>query len=179
MPRRWLPLLLPSSLLLAGCTNLHRFDTSGEAAYCGSLIAAPFITSGLLPEGVTQLDASLELDTSSLDDEPGRLTTKDASSGLCAPQALFVDAPLRTVQEVLHDPLSFVEFGEGRDQNVFAWVDTTCQGTMLAILSLMHDGDVELRLFKPMAAAKGTVPPEQQAGFGVMHFTKRSKGCQP
>ena len=57
----------------------------------------------------------------------------------------FDQAPLQVTQEVFADSLSQLDLGQGRDFNLIAWVDSTCQGSALSIVSLMHSGDVEVR----------------------------------
>lgn len=173
---RCLLLLLPSLLLPLGCRDLDRFDTNGSSAYCGASSGTPF-TEGLTPNGSQRLTMRLKLDTSQLTTYPGAITTGDASDGLCAPAPLFQDAPLRAIPALLHDALSNLEFGTGRDYNFFAWVDSTCQGTQLAVVSLMQNDDVELRLFKPAPGAVNEGGAAVAAGFGVFALDRSSDGC--
>lgn len=131
-----------------------------------------------------QLGLKLELDTSQLarfsDSKaalPGRLTSDDSAAGLCADRALFEDAQLRTIPQVHHDSLSTLSFGEGHDEDFFAWVDSSCQGTMLALVSLLRSGNVEVRLFKPAAFADGDVGPDKSPGYALFSLTRNDKGC--
>jgi hypothetical protein len=111
----------------------------------------------------------LTLDIDALQQAPGTLSTNDREGGPCAPSALFEQAPLQVSQELFSDPLSLLEFGATRDHNFVAWVDSTCQGSALAVVSLMHTGDVEVRLLR----REGT--PEQPApGFGVFQLRRRT-----
>lgn len=169
---------------LVGCNSLDRFDTKGTAAYCGSLVASPTFEEGLLPKGRPRsLQLSLSLDIAALTsrgDEPvnvGVLTSDDQTRGLCAPQALFNEVPLRTMPVVDHDLLSTLEFGSGRDYSFFTWVDSSCQQTMLALVSLMRNEDVEIRLFKPAAMPTPGAGPELQPGFGLFTLQRQEKGC--
>jgi hypothetical protein len=113
------------------------------------------------------------LDTNQLTSVPGFLSSDDAASGLCSAngQALFQDAPLRAIPEVDHDVLSTLSFGEGHEHDFFAWVDSTCQGTMLAVVSLMKNNQVEMRLFKPARLPQTGAPPAETPGFAVFHLT--------
>lgn len=181
------PLALASFALLAGCSSLDRFDTKGsDAAYCGSLVARPPFADGLLPSShPPSLILRMTLDVSALMSrgseaiEVARLSTDDRSSGLCKDggTALFEDAMLRTIPTLDHDPLSALEFATGRDYNFFGWVDSSCQGTMLAVVSLMRNDDVEVRLLKPAAFVQPGAPPENSPGFGMFYLHRDSAGC--
>jgi hypothetical protein len=171
---------------LVGCNSLDRFDTKGKAAYCGSLVASPTFEEGLLPKGRPRsLQLGLSLDIAALTsrgDEPsvvGLLSSDDQTRGLCSAQEqpLFNDAPLRTMPVVDHDLLSTLEFGSGRDYSFFSWVDSSCQQTMLALVSLMRNEDVEIRLFKPAALPAPGAGPELQPGFGLFTLQRQEKGC--
>ena len=163
-----------------GCRDLSRFDTEGEEAYCGSLVSAPVFTEGFVPQGVPpSLNLRLTLDTDALNTLPGTLTTDDADRGLCSDEErpLFDQAPMRAIEEVLHDPLSLLEFGDGREHNFLGWVDSTCQGTMLAVISLMSDGKVEVRLLKPAALPPPDAPPDRKPGFALFTLERDADGC--
>ncbi len=86
-----------------------------------------------------------------------------------APQVLFLNAPLRAIPEVDHDVLSALTFGEGHEHDFFAWVDSSCQGTMLTIVSLITNHYVKLRLFKPAPLPGPAEPSAQRPGFAE-HF---------
>jgi hypothetical protein len=112
----------------------------------------------------------------------GKLSTDDAAAGLCAKAttragALFEDAPLRTIPTLDHDLLSMIEFPTGRDYNFFGWVDSTCQGTMLAVVSLMRNDDVEVRLLKPAPMPVPDAGPEATPGFGMFYLGLDAAGC--
>lgn len=171
---------------LAGCSSLDRFDTKGTAAYCGSLVASPAFEEGLLPKGRPRsLQLGLNLDIGALTsrgDEPvivGQMSSDDRERGLCsaAGQPLFDAAPLRTMPVLDHDLLSTLEFGSGRDYSFFSWVDSSCQNTLLAVVSLMRNEDVEVRVFKPAALPAPGAGPELQPGFGLFTLQRRDAGC--
>jgi hypothetical protein len=174
--------LLALAVLLAavGCRNLDDFSTKPGDAYCGQLLSQPEFQDGFLPLGSRpNLELELKLDTSKLTSEPGILSSNDRATGLCANTtgALFQDAPLRAIPAVDHDVLSTLTFGEGHEHDFFAWVDSSCQGTMLAVVSLLKNQQVEIRLFKPARLPPSNAPPDQQPGFAMFHFYVQKGGC--
>jgi len=157
-----------AGLALGSCHKLDGFDTRPGEAYCGAIVGKPF-QAGFLPENQPpELAVALTLDTSKLTSEPGILSSNTA--GLCGDQPLFQDAPLRAIPEVDRDAISTLSFGDGHEHDFFAWVDSTCQGTMLAVVSLMKNNQVELRLFKPARLPPSGAPPAEQPGFAVFHL---------
>jgi hypothetical protein len=178
--------LAANACLALGCTSLDRFDTKGTAAYCGALVGTPPFAEGLLPSAhPPSLNLALTLDATALTSRGsesivvGELRTDDADDGLCASQgqAFFERAPLRTIPTLDHDALSLLEFGSGRDYNFFGWVDSSCQGTTLAVVSLMRNDDVEVRVLKPAALPPPGAGPELQPGFGQFALHRQSTGC--
>lgn len=179
-----LVLLLAAS---SSCRNLDRFDTEGKGAYCGDLVSGPSFHDGFVPdEAPALLRLGMTLDTSQLSTysdnkatRPGFLTSNDRATGLCSEQgqALFENAPLRSIPQADHDAISSMSFGEGHDMDFFAWVDSTCQGTMLAVVSLLRKGDVELRLFKPAPIPSADADAAQRPGFALFYLHKNEEGC--
>jgi hypothetical protein len=178
------------SLLLTtlSCRSLERFDTKGNEAFCGQLVSAPDFHDGFVPDGHPEvlLTMKLTLDTSQLSsfsaDKPtqvGALTSNDVDAGLCSPsgQALFESSPVRGIPQLDHDTLSTLTFGEGHDEDFFAWTDSTCQGTMLALVSLLRKGDVELRLFKPAPLPQPDAGPDKRPGFALFYLKRDHEGC--
>jgi hypothetical protein len=167
-----------SLLVLSGCRNLERFDTKSGVAYCGSMVSAGFVRGGLLPKNVRpSLNMRLTLDTSQLAALPGRVSTDDTVRGLCAPAPLFQDAPLRSIEQVANDDLSLLEFGSGRELNFLAWVDSSCTQTMLAVVSLMRDDSVELRLLKPAPESGSPELAHAEPGFGIFRLHQQQGDC--
>jgi hypothetical protein len=144
-----------------GCRDLERFDTGETGAYCGTIIDSDFTRAGFAPG----LGLRLTLDIDALDVAPGTLSTND-TGGPCNPAPEFSAAPLRVTPEMFADPLSLLEFGATREHNFMAWVDSTCQPSALAVVSLMHTGQVEVRLLRRGAA--GT--PDE---FGVFQLERK------
>ena len=176
-------------LMTVSCRNLDRFDTQGKAAYCGQLVSAPAFHDGFVPDGEPNellLRMKLTLNTSQLStfsaDKPtqiGALTSNDADNGLCSPDAqpLFKSSPVRGIPQIDHDTLSTLSFGEGHDEDFFAWTDSTCQGTMLALVSLLRKGDVELRLFKPAALPPAGAGADKRPGYALFYLKRDENGC--
>jgi hypothetical protein len=170
-------------VLVLGCRSLDRFDTQGNAAFCGNLVAGPTFFDGFVPEGQpgALLRMKLKLDTSQLSaysgnemTRPGFLSSNDVHDGLCSShrEPLFKSSPLRSIPQIDHDSLSALSFGEGHDADFFAWTDSTCQGTMLALVSLLRKGDVELRLFKPAALPPPDAGPDQRPGYALFYLQR-------
>lgn len=162
------------------CRSLDRFSAEKPAAYCGSVVGATTFQTGFIPSGQPPtLELRLQLDTSSLNDRPGTLTSNDAGHGLCKDLPLFDEAPLRAIPELFHDSLSQLEFGQGHEHDFFAWVDSTCKGTMIAVVSLLSNGAVEVRLLKP---APDLPPPPMTdqgdlSGFALFYTQRNQNGC--
>lgn len=156
------------SLTLFGCQDIDRFDTDDSSAYCGSIVDASFVRQGFAQR--TRLE--LKLDTASFGTLPGQVTTDDERDGPCAPRATFENAELRTPAKLQADPLSFLSFGESREANLLAWVDSTCDGTYLAVVSLMKNDEVEVRLLQGQRDSDGT----EVGPFGVFHLERFERG---
>ncbi|HEY3237211.1 MAG TPA: hypothetical protein VGJ84_21000 [Polyangiaceae bacterium] len=165
-------------LFASGCSTAERYRLKQGEAYCGSLVGSPLFQEGLLPRDIPpNLRMRLELDVDHLTSSPGLITTDDSDRGLCRATAspLFSGAPLRAIDELMHDSLSTLEFGDGREQNLITWVDSTCQGTMLAVVSLMKDDSVEVRLLKPAPQPPPDAGPELTPGFGLFSLKRRQR----
>ncbi len=162
MNRSTIALSLASAALVLGCRDLERFDTGDTGAYCGTIIDSDFTRSGF----AAGLGLRLTLDIDAIDTAPGTITTSDAAPpGPCSPLPEFDHAPLLVTPELLADPLSQLEFGATRDYNFMTWVDSTCQGSALAVVSLMHTGQVEVRLLRRGTGVMGDTSPDQLGVF--------------
>lgn len=169
-----LPLIFCASSAVS-CGDLQSFTSKPGQAYCGT-IGLPLFQEGFVEEGSpSMLELALTLDVDKLSSEPGILNSKDPE-GICgtpdAPQVLFQNARLRAIPELQHDVLSALTFGEGHEHDFFAWVDSTCQGTMVAVVSLMKNNYVELRLFKPAPAGPHATAAERP-GFALFHLNPK------
>ena len=154
--------LAGAALVLVGCKDVESYSTAADESYCGSVIQGPFVRAGLSPS----VQMRLTFDANALDSSPGRVSTSDG---------LLKDAPLQVVPQLFHDPLSTLEFGEGRRRNlIYAATPARAGSAVVVILSLMESGDAEVRLLRA-AAAQG----EQGEGaiFGVFPLKKRKGTC--
>ncbi len=165
--RRSIALGLALATAQLSCADTSRFSTAPDESYCGTITGASFVRSGIR-DGTRM---RLELRADELQSAPGRLWTDrfpDRDEKLEA-------AELRVIPELLHDPLSQFTFGEGRVKNGIYVVDLG-ETQLLAVLSLLESGEVEVRLIRgasPGSAAKPNAGPPQL--FGVFRL-KREKG---
>jgi hypothetical protein len=141
---RTLSSALAALVATSACRDLDRFDTSVDGAYCGGIVQSAFTRKGF--DSLPTL--RLTLDVNQLTVAPGSLSSNDVN-GLCSPLPQFDEAPLQVTQELYADPLSLLEFGAAREYNFLTWVDSTCLGRTLAVVSLMSDDNVEVRLLRP------------------------------
>ena len=162
--------------LVFGCRNLDRFETEEGMAYCGPMVN---LAQNGFDSRQPDLKMQLELDMNSLTVQPGLLTTtRDGDGGVCFPFPPFEKASLRAIPEIMHDQLALLEFGDGREYNFFAWVDSTCFGTVVAVVSLMKNDDVEVRLLKPKPEPAPGAPEADQPGFILFHLVRQKKPCK-
>jgi hypothetical protein len=164
-----------------GCQSLDRFDTTKGGAYCGHIESSQFIWTPPAPAPAPpdeggfdrRLRLKLELDTAHLNTVPGFLTTDDGDLGPCTPNKTFDRSSLRVTSEVVHDSLSLMTFEDGQVHNIISWVDSTCRGKMLAVVSLYSPDRVEVRLLKP-APSNATSPGD---AFALFPLTRADNGC--
>ncbi|WP_441288180.1 hypothetical protein ACSRUE_40270 [Sorangium sp. KYC3313] len=164
----------------AGCDDLSRFSTADGEAYCGAITLGGAFRAGLSP----RVQMRLTLDADALDgaEPPGALWTYEAPDGATAERRLLDGAPLRPIGALAHDPLSRLEFGEGRERNAIYAVDASEPGAepLLAVLSLRTDASVEVRLLRPGRAplASGeTAAAGQRQVFGNFRLTRQTGTC--
>jgi hypothetical protein len=155
-------------LFSAACSDVSRFDTGKDDAYCGTVVNATFVR-----EGFTRLiQAELQIDTAAINTQPGKLTSHRDDTP-CDGKPLFDAAPLRPPIKLESDALSQLQFGDDREMNWMSWVQSSCEETYLAVVSLMHDNSVELRLLR-----SPTVPTDPETGvLGVFILDRNERGC--
>jgi hypothetical protein len=179
-----------AALASLSCRSLDRFDTKEGQAFCGSLVAAPSFHDGFVVDGQPAAELKMKItnvDTTQINGSSDNrmavvayLSSNDGKYGLCAPsgQALFEHSPIRTIPPLDHDALSTLTFGEGHDEDFFAYTDSTCQGTMVAVVSLLRKGDIELRLFKPAPPPDAAAPADKRPGFALFYLSRNTEtGC--
>ncbi|WP_437534186.1 hypothetical protein WME79_08810 [Sorangium sp. So ce726] len=164
----------------AGCDDLSRFSTADGEAYCGAITLGGAFRTGLSP----RVQMRLTLDADALDgpEPPGALWTYEAPDGATSERRLLDGAPLRPLGALAHDPLSRLEFGEGRERNAIYAVDASEAEaeSMLAVLSLRTDESVEVRLLRPGRAPLASGEAEaagQRQVFGNFRLTRRTGTC--
>lgn len=139
------PLLAALALAAAtcvSCKDISRFSTKPGESYCGSIVPAGFVRQTFLP-GVRM---RLTLDTDHLNDAPGMIVTDDG---------WFNFANLRPIPQLSHDTLSTISFGEGRERNLLFGVTASEGPQALAIISLLENGDVEVRILRGSSLVPG------------------------
>jgi hypothetical protein len=165
--------------VVLGCQTIDRFGTEGAAAYCGGIVESKFVWTPPSQGGFDrELRLALTLDTSALTTVPGRITTDDAERAPCGVNRpgvpTFSGAKLMVTPEVANDPLSALTFEDGQVHNIMAWVDSSCQGRMLAVVSLYKSNHVELRLMKPGTSATDS---STRDAFALFPLERRDDGC--
>jgi hypothetical protein len=155
-----------------GCRDLSSFTTGGDR-YEGAVVQGDFVRAGVGP--LTSL--CLTLDTDHLQDAPGAISTSDGR---------FHAAPLRSIPQIWHDPLSTLSFGDGRLKNlVYATAASAPFGDGLGedvftVVSLMQSGDVEVRFIRgaPGIAPAGDAAPGSGGNvFAVFDLTRQQGPC--
>lgn len=162
-----------------GCTNLDRFTTGANEAWCGAVtVGAPF-RAGLSP----RVQMRLTLDASALDGptSAGTLSTYEAADVGQPEERLFDEAPLRVMPALAHDGLSRVEFGDGRERNAMFAVSPKDEAaeSMIAVVSLKSDDTVEVRLVRaglPPSTTSPT-PAGRRQVFGLFSLTRQPNRC--
>jgi hypothetical protein len=136
--------ILSTGALLSACRDVSRFTTAGDH-YEGPVVAADFVRVGV----DSNVNACLTIDANRLQDSGGSFSTSDGR---------FHVVPLRPIPAIWHDPLSTLSFGDGRLENLIyaARVNTQFDAgpsdDVLAVVSLMQAGDVEIRVIHPGGA---------------------------
>jgi hypothetical protein len=159
-----------------GCDRINDFDTGPGEAYCGQITLAGGYRAGFTP----RVQMRLTFDSSKVDagESPGAITTFDA--GLETEPQLLTDAPLRPIPAMSHDPLSQLEFGDGREVNLIyaASPSSPDAESVLAVLSLRTDDAVEVRLIRPgIETGEDDVPSGRKPLFGLFVLRRRDGDC--
>jgi hypothetical protein len=157
---------VPFFALALGCSDVTRFSNNGDH-YQGNVVAGDFVRAGF--DSFASL--CVVIDASHLQDSsPGTITSSDGR---------FQDTPLRSIPQIWHDPLSTLAFGEGRVQNLVyiatPVVDADALGDIVAVVSLLQTGGIEVRLFR--GAPGVDAGPGGTNLFGVFSLTRQPGQC--
>jgi hypothetical protein len=169
---RWL-FFAPLLVGFIGCTDNARWSSEPGESWCGTVTSATFVRAGM-PENTA---LRLELDAESLQSAPGRLWTTPFLSG-----EKLTAAELRVIPQMLHDPLSTLNFGEGRVKNAMTLADLPSvdparpSTQLLVVLSLLQTGEVEVRLIRGASPGTATGPEPSQL-FGVFKLQRQKGDC--
>jgi hypothetical protein len=131
---------------VSGCRDMSRFSTGPGEAYCGPIVQGEFVRQGFSQS--VRLRMTYSADLVGQYDLPGQITTDDG---------LLDGVWMRPIPQLAHDPLSTLNFGEARENNLILAVDPSdpSQGpTILAVLSLLRNGDAEVRLLRGAPALR-------------------------
>jgi hypothetical protein len=156
------------------CDRVSDFDLAPGESYCGNITLAAAYRAGLSVS--TQM--RMTFDSSKLDagEPPGTLTTFDAGDE--SKNQLLADAPLRAIPALEHDPLSQLEFGDGREKNFMFAVSPVAPDAeaIIAVVSLRTDETVEVRLIR---AGVATDPPPagREPLFGLFTLERQQSSC--
>ena len=163
--------LLFAPLALTGCRDLSGFSTHGDS------FAGGVTNTGVDLAGVdSSTTLCLTLDTDHLQDAPGSIWTSDDR---------FHAVPMRPIPQIWSDPLSTLQFGEGRVKNLVYVARASTpfpdgQGDdVFIVLSLMQGGDIEARMLRgaPVVAPDGGADSSQVTVFAVFDTTRQSGPC--
>jgi len=166
-----------AAVFCVACTDTSRWNSEPGESFCGDVTAAPFVRAGL-PEGMRM---RLELDAEHLQSTPGRIWTTALSSG-----EKLTGAEMRVIPQILHDPVSTLNFGEGRVRNAMAVADLPSTdparppSQLMVIISLLQSGDVEVRLVRggPASASTDAGPADPSGNlFGVFRLRREKGDC--
>lgn len=159
---------------LSACRDVAQFSSHGDR-FQGKVVNGRFLRTGVAENTA----ACLTLDTDRLQDTPGTLTTSDGR---------FNATPLRPIPQIWHDPLSTLDFGDGRVQNLL-YAATPLAGDagpeeaqdVFVVVSLMQqDHHVEVRILRgaPPADAGAAPAGVASAVFAVFHLEREKGPCE-
>jgi len=137
-----------AAMSAAACRDVQRFSTAGDH-FEGSVVRGDFVRAGV--GGDVRL--CLTLDTDHLQDAAGTITSSDGR---------FAKTPLRPIPQIWHDPLSTLDFGQGRIKNMMymaAPVEDGGAADVTVVVSLMQAGGVEVRMLRGAPGAPDAATP--------------------
>jgi hypothetical protein len=153
------------------CRDIDGFSTASGGHYEGTIVGASFVRTGL----DSSVSLCLLLDTEHLENTPGSISTDDG---------LFQSTSLRPIPQLWQDPLSTLNFGEGRIKNLLyvargSASDAGPAGDVVVVISLMVAGDIEVRLLRgaPASSEEGGAEDGPTNVFGVFALSRFPGGC--
>jgi len=146
--------------LLIACRDNSRFSSRGDR-FQGTIVQGSFVRAGLDPN----VEMCLTLDTDHLQDNPGAITTSDGR---------FKSAAMRPIPQIWHDPLSTLNFGDGRVQNLVYAASPADTTDAMIVVSLMQSDDIEVRIMRGAPLQDGGT---NAALFAVFHLERRDGPC--
>jgi hypothetical protein len=158
-------------LACTACQDLSGFTTGGDS-YEGPVVQAAFVRSGIAETS----RACVTLDADHFQDAPGVLSTSDG---------VFHAVAMRPIPQIWHDALSTFTFGEGRLKNLL-YVATSStpfadgkSDDVFVVVSLMHSGDVEVRLLRgaPSAATDASATAAASNVFAIFSLSRQKGPC--
>lgn len=151
----------------AACSDVTKFSTGPDERYCGNIVPGPFVRQGFRP-GVRM---RMSFDADRLSEQPGVISTDDGT---------LVEAALRPIPQLANDPLSNLQFGDGRTRNLLTVVGVSDGQSAFAVVSLMENGDTEVRILRGAPLPPGVTAKPAQEGvelFGVFPLVRQKGTC--
>lgn len=144
------------------CDSMSDYSTKDDTCYAGSIIDADFVRLGAFNAGV-KMKMSLDVNALAKGNRTGAIISTD--------DGLFSGSPVKQMLELTRDSLSLLHFPGGRNRNYLAYAPDKDGNVANVIISLMENGDVEVRIFRP------TID-QADALFGVFRLVHKEK-CTP
>lgn len=154
--------------------NITRFSTKNDH-YIGEIVKGSFVRNGMADN--TRI--CMTFDGDHVQDGPGAITTSDGR---------FKNTPIRPIPQIWHDPLSTLDFGSGRVQNLVyvatpnAAPDAGAEERqdVFVFVSLMDNGQVEIRLVRGAPQGDSGTPAPKAAAplFAVFALDRREGNCE-
>ena len=145
--RRIVPILLVlTGVVLCACDDLSGFSTSENEIYSGEVLDADIVRRGFEPG--TMMEMTFDVALVHGDEEhvgPGTITTIPPGGA----EPMFEEVELLPITSIVHDQLSGLDFPTGRLKNYLFYAAPSGAYTghlALVVVSLLSDGDVEVRI---------------------------------
>ncbi len=139
-------LLVLPGLALCACDDLSGFSTGETEIYSGEVLDADIVRRGFEPG--TGMEMTFDVALVNGDEEhvgPGTITTVPPGDA----DPLFQEADLLPITSIVHDQLSGLDFPTGRLKNYLFYAAPSgpyAGHLALVVVSLLSDGDVEVRI---------------------------------